>query len=310
MQQRPKKRRKWLHSIILTLMIGGALFPVVSAAQILPMAIWGEEATLNTQTSPSALALNHSVRSRSFTVSWTAGTGNGGAGGCKLQYLRNDTTWTDLSGTYNCDATTTNVSANLPSTDNWTNNFNGTGVQIRLALTTNSAAQGVFPQRTTCTTTGGSGSPTPTIDENCNAIWDDGVTNNWYSRDFAGFCDGNYSGSMSIGGAYTCNPPASCSGSTDLEFDAVFWNYTGFGQSWLNSTCGGAPFYSGYSSFANAGSLSPSGGVPPSSNPSMNGVCSWYDMGAYAIINSATYTGSRCRYRYYTSTSHSSTIYY
>lgn len=38
------------------------------------------------QSNPSSLSLVQTPNNKTFTVSWTAGTSNGGAGGCKLRY--------------------------------------------------------------------------------------------------------------------------------------------------------------------------------------------------------------------------------
>ena len=128
---------------------------------------------------PSSLTLSQTSSYRTFTVSWSAGTGNGGANGCKLQYFKDGTTWTDLTGTYNCDAVATNVAASFPATANWTNNFNATGVQVRLLRVSDSGALGTFSQKGVCSTLSGSGSSTPDIDEDCNGVWDNVITNNY-----------------------------------------------------------------------------------------------------------------------------------
>lgn len=82
------------------------------------------------------------------------------------------TGWTDLSGGFNCDVNTHNAAAVLPG-DNWTTNFNPTGMAIRLMRISGSVEMGIFPQRTTCTAKSGSASPTPNIDEACNSLLDD-----------------------------------------------------------------------------------------------------------------------------------------
>ena len=182
------------------------LFGVFASAQLPPFSFLKSSSTASV--APTGLALTHSTRNRGFTVSWTAGSGNNGAGGCKLQYYQNGTTWTDLAGTYNCDSTTTNAAANLPSGDNWTNNFNGTGVQVRILRISDSTARGTFTQRTTCTTTSGSASSTPTIDEDCDARW-----NNTTSEPTT-ISQQTWSHWVNIpcGGSYDCNAVCSSNG--------------------------------------------------------------------------------------------------
>jgi hypothetical protein len=126
----------------------------------------------SSSTPPTGLSLTHSANSKNFWFSWTAGSGNGGAGGCRLQYYQNASTWTNISGTFNCDANQSNVFVSLPG-DNWTNNFNATGVNIRIQRISDSSALGTFSEKLLCYSTGSSSSPTPTYDENCNGVWDD-----------------------------------------------------------------------------------------------------------------------------------------
>lgn len=127
-----------------------------------------ESTPVATQSNPTGLSLSHSSRSRNFTFSWTAGSGNGAS--CKLQYYRNGGVWTDISGTtYNCDANLSGQSVTLPADGWYSGNWNT--VQIRIIRTSNSAALGTFGQSLNCTTVGGSASSTPTIDEDCNGSW-------------------------------------------------------------------------------------------------------------------------------------------
>ncbi len=183
--------------------------------------VWsaGASTTCSAETAPTNLILAHTTRRRNFTVSWTAGSGNGGPGGCKLQYHRNGTTWTDLAGTYNCDANTTTAAANLPSADGWTNNFNGTGVQVRLVRVSDGTEMGVFGTRTTCTASGGSSSATPTIDENCNHQWDDSVAGgtSQYSQGWSGGGGGGCR-ALTSGMEWTC--PATCADDQDNDGNA------------------------------------------------------------------------------------------
>ncbi len=152
---------------------------------------------------PTNLALVQSPGNRLFTVSWTAGTNNGN---CKLQYYKDGTTWTDLAGTYDCDANTTNAAAALPSSDNWTTGpWNAGGLSVRLAGVADSVAKGTFPQNVTCsnTTSPTNYNPTPDIDEDCNLAWDNKVVT---------ATDGRYASTNCAGGVAgdTYNCPATC----------------------------------------------------------------------------------------------------
>lgn len=118
---------------------------------------------------PTNLSLTHTNNNRSMTISWTGGTS---AGTCNLQYLRDGSTWTNFSTGHNCDSTAS-FTAYFPTTNYWTNNFNGTGVQVRVVRASDSSPYGTFPQTAKCSNIGDSYSPTPDIDENCNGMWDD-----------------------------------------------------------------------------------------------------------------------------------------
>ena len=203
------------------------LFGVFASAQLPPFSFLKSSSTASV--APTGLALTHSTRNRGFTVSWTAGSGNNGAGGCKLQYYQNGTTWTDLASTYNCDSTTTNAAANLPSGDNWTNNFNGTGVQVRILRISDSVSLGVFGTRATCTTTGDSASPTPNIDEDCDALWDD------YT--FVQSVNSVSTSTISnVSSPFTCPAITTCTGGDNPVYSASA-SVTYTFSNWNNSIC-------------------------------------------------------------------------
>lgn len=123
---------------------------------------------------PSNPVLSHAVNMKSFTVSWgSGGLGNGGANGCKLQYFKDNSVWTDLSGTYNCDTAQGVVSMNLPG-DNWTNNFVSPGVTVRLVRVSDEGEIITFADKLTCIVD--SAMPfTNNVnkDEDCNGKWAD-----------------------------------------------------------------------------------------------------------------------------------------
>lgn len=135
------------------------------------------------QVAPTALSLSQPMaNSSAVQVSWTAGSGTGGAGGCKLQYLKNGVTWTDAldmsalapQSVLNCDQTGT-FAAYLSMSDGWTNNFDATGVSVRLVHKKTGTIFGTFTQKAVCNPIASSASPSPQVDENCNGIWDDNV---------------------------------------------------------------------------------------------------------------------------------------
>jgi hypothetical protein len=124
------------------------------------------------QVPPTGLSLMHTANARGFTVSWTAGRGNGGAAqGCSVQYRNSAGTWNTLLTT-NCDATQTNRSVNLPAGTNW-NNGPWSSLQVRLYRNSDNTVIGNFPTNLTCMLRAASSTPTPTIDENCDSTWDD-----------------------------------------------------------------------------------------------------------------------------------------
>ncbi len=118
---------------------------------------------------PTNLILSHSSRSKNFTFSWNAGSGNGGS--CKLQYYKNGTTWTDISSTiYNCDTNLSNINVTLPN--DWWYSWNWNGTQIQVVRTNDGKVLWTFPQTLNCTAVWASSSSTPSIDEDCNGVWD------------------------------------------------------------------------------------------------------------------------------------------
>lgn len=118
---------------------------------------------------PVCQALTHTNNRRSFSVAWSAGSGNGGAGGCTIQYQRNNSSWANLSSV-NCDAAGSAAGTqNLP-TDGWPGGAWSTSA-IRLVRNSDNLVLCTLGQ-VRCTSTTGSSVPTPTIDEDCNGHWD------------------------------------------------------------------------------------------------------------------------------------------
>jgi len=122
-------------------------------------------------TNPTNLVLSQTTNLKQFSVSWTAGANNGGAGGCKLQYLLSGSLWYDIdsANSVNCDANASGAAYTL-NPDGWKASWGGT--QIRLVRKSDFSAIGTFTQTVACTATAGSSSPTPDKDEDCNGYWD------------------------------------------------------------------------------------------------------------------------------------------
>ncbi len=124
-------------------------------------------------TPPSGFGLSHSSRAKTFTVSWTAGSGNGGAGGCKIQYQNFGSSWVDITNV-NCDAAGSSAGTITLPGDGWYGS-SWSSASVRLVRVSDSAVMGTLGN-VTCSSTGGSGTSTPTIDENCNNTWDDSTS--------------------------------------------------------------------------------------------------------------------------------------
>ena len=198
-------------------------------------------------TAPTALTLAQTSNHRDFTVSWTAGNGNGGAGGCRLQYY-NGSSWVNLTyATYNCDATTANAAAQLNGDNFAATTWNATGLQVRLERISDSASVGAFPQKVTCSSIAGSGVSTPLIDEDCNTQWDNTSGGTPYTYDFSPnaspdpYCTTS-GGTVSPGQAYSCPMPPSCNGYPTGAVNMSVFTYNGtinmYAQS--DTTCSSA----------------------------------------------------------------------
>lgn len=124
------------------------------------------------QAPPTGLSLAHTPNNRGFTVSWTAGRGNGGtSAGCAVQYRNATGVWNTLLTT-SCDADQNMRAVNLPAGTNW-NGGAWSSLQVRLLRNSDQVVMGTFPTNLTCTVRVPATSPTPTVDENCDATWDD-----------------------------------------------------------------------------------------------------------------------------------------
>jgi hypothetical protein len=161
---------------------------------------------------PSALALVHTPGSRVFTFSWTGGAG---AGDCKLQYATADGAWHDLAAPpvlHDGSGTLVDEPEQLPSSDGWTDDFDATGVPLRVVRAADGLALATFAERATClSSVAGSAVPTPDVDEDCDARWDN-VVGVW----------------VDTGTKYNCFPEsAEYFGTWDPSFnpDPAVWKY-------------------------------------------------------------------------------------
>ena len=127
----------------------------------------------NRSVAPSGLSLSHTANNRTFTVTWTAGSGNGGAAGCKIQIKNAAGSWIDASSpaTINCDANQTGTTITMTSGSSPWTTISLTS-QVRILRISNSSVVGTFGTTLACSVQGGSVTPTPDIDEDCNGSWD------------------------------------------------------------------------------------------------------------------------------------------
>ncbi|WP_415061165.1 hypothetical protein [Bdellovibrio sp.] len=166
--------------------------------------------------------LTHLANMNSFSVSWGAGgVGNDGAGGCKLQYFKDQSVWTDLIGSYDCDAPQSTMTVSLPS-DGWTNNFNVAGVAVRLAHVTDGSEVLTFTDRLTCVSEAMMPKVNnPLKDENCNGLWSDEDDNlaplgGGFTISATDVGDSSITGSTSVVLNITC--PADQAGGVQMAF--------------------------------------------------------------------------------------------
>ncbi len=175
------------------------------------------------QVDPTNLVLTHTANRNTFTISWTAGLNNGGAGGCKLQFMDQNVTgtWKDITGaaaTLNCDAALSSQTITLP--ESFTSSWSGTH-QVRIFVNNSGLSGGTFPTALSCTVTAGSyNSATATIDEDCNGAFDNTVLYDSYTESCSNqslICVENYAsygdpncGNVSSWGAYCTSSVPPC----------------------------------------------------------------------------------------------------
>ncbi len=188
---------------------------------------------------PTGLSLTHTPNSKSFTVNWAAGSGNGGVGGCTLEYQKANSIWVKITtpATVNCDAAGSAAgSITLPG-DSWFGG-NWSNVPVRLVQVSNSSVIGSLGNLT-CTSKTGSSLKTPTVDEDCNNAWD----NSKLTSGPAAYCcivrDPTTGMTPKIGDVVSAPPTAVKGvGQRSGPFDADKY---GYGQSGCGSSCGSVP---------------------------------------------------------------------
>lgn len=123
---------------------------------------------------PTGLSLTQSPNNRTFSVGWSAGVGNDGPSGCRIEYQKNDATWTTVSSpaSVNCDQNGSAAGTITLPGDGWL----GTGTwstsrSIRLIRISDGVIMGTLGS-VTCSSKTGSSSLTPNVDEDCNNQWD------------------------------------------------------------------------------------------------------------------------------------------
>jgi hypothetical protein len=183
-----------------------------------------EKETDQASTEPSAqsnekvalqLNLSHSPGQRQFMVN-TLGLAIEDSN-CVIQYEKNNSVWTDATNEFPCNTDIQDGAFLLPATDFWTNNFNSTGVRLRLIRADDDSVLGLFPQKLTCVSSAPSTVLTPNKDENCNGRWDDVIVGANKTCEFD-------SGSIIYGTSYSCPASRICGGKTAL-FKEHIWTH-------------------------------------------------------------------------------------
>ncbi len=210
---------------------GGSLVSPVGSTSV--------AACASPQKNPSGLMLTHTPNHREFVVDWIAGSGNGGAGGCKIQYYLG-TTWTDIQ-TYNCDASS-HPQVWLPSgglIGAWSD------VPVRLVRVSDGSFLGEFPIHLKCSGITGSASSTPLVDEDCNGSWDNTTGGDPYTYDTGNRCSASQTIDLVPFSAYNCTntKPANCNGFSVGGFSqAIFYStatVSYYSNLWAWRTCTG-----------------------------------------------------------------------
>ena len=198
---------------------------------------------------PSGLSLSQTPNDKTFTVSWAAGKGNGGSGGCKIQYQNSGGAWTSVASpaTLNCDAVGSAAGTITLPGDGWYGS-SWSSVPMRLVRVSDGRVMGGLGSLT-CSPTGASGSPTPTIDEDCDDQWDN---SNFVSNIVSGcpsnspICIGFFSWSNGgcSGPPAFVNNPVGCTGGVSDPIGSCVGDGPGDSYEWFYTS--GCSYDNGY----------------------------------------------------------------
>lgn len=202
-------------------------------ALIVPLVVYAQNAFFHTIrgvsfVAPASISLNHTANRKTFTVTWSAGSGNGT---CKIQYTNSSGAFADVlsPASLNCDANVSSTTITLPSTSPWT--AAGQARSVRILRISDSTVLGTFATNLNCNSLGGSASPTSTIDEDCNGAWDNTTSST---------SSGCASGSACV--RWKESSTASCSdgtyGSPECMSDSHFLRAQGYGCKDFSGTIG------------------------------------------------------------------------
>ena len=194
---------------------------------------------------PSCQPLTQIPNHNNFTVSWIAGSGNGGPGGCAIQYQKDNASWATVAtpATVNCDAAGGAEGTITVPGDGWLGGPWNANVAVRLIRLSDNAVMCVPATmgNLTCSKIAGSPTSTPLIDEDCDNQWDNSVTTGGGG---GGATTCAIAVSLIPGVPYTCPPPspapAACDQSYTYTFNDVEWG-VGATTSYAGATCTGPP---------------------------------------------------------------------
>lgn len=230
------------------------------------------------------IKLTHSPGQRNFKIN-IAGL-PGGHNNCRMQYEKNGSVWTNLSSEFICNERMKDVSFDLPSNDGWTNNFNSSGVRVRIVKSSDLSEVAVFSEKLTCLNKVSAVAPTPTTDENCDGRWDDVVV----GADKT--CDQD-SGAHGYGTAYECAPTKSCGGKTAIYTEHI---WTQFSYFYTQPNCSIGSILSIVYGFTDTARLPDTSGTTPAYNGGEG--CVDIGGGYYIILMSGAWLRAKCTYQY------------
>ncbi|WP_413293713.1 thrombospondin type-1 domain-containing protein [Bdellovibrio sp. HCB185ZH] len=137
------------------------------------------KATTRDSLPPTDITLLHNDNEKDFTISWdTGGLGNAPSS-CEIQIRKNGTAWTTLGSAVDCDSPLTATTLQLPSGVGFSNDWNATGIPLRILRTTDSVELTQLSDRLNCIPDPAQPAvDDPNRDENCNTNWIDDADSN------------------------------------------------------------------------------------------------------------------------------------